>query len=89
MQCSWVAESLAGETENWGAHAKPRATCFSSGCPLKYTLEVVLTLSRNLESRPTQLPGQGAGMDPRGWVDVPNLTSCSILFGYRCDRKLR
>lgn len=46
MQHSRVAESMAGETENWGAHAKPGTMCSSSGRPLKYAVRMVLTLPR-------------------------------------------
>ena len=101
MQHAWMAERMAGETENKGAHAKPVTMCSSSGCPLKYLVGVVLTLPWplsgrcqdlawwDLQSRPTQFPGQKSGMYSKAWGDAHNLTSHSRLFGYRGDRMLR
>lgn len=74
-----VAESTAGETENRGAHAKPRTTCSSSWPPLKYPVGVTGEgpgpgmLGFGVQTNTT--PSQGARMDVRGWSDAPNLTS--------------
>ena len=77
-----------GETRKRRAHANPEPHVPLLGAHLN-------TLACwDLESRPMQLPVQGAGMDARGWGYAPDLTirwDCLLVFvfGTKTRTKLR